>query len=213
MDYIAANGQNECNQAVTQVTINGPTTGLVGPAKTFTAAIEPLIATQPISYVWQATGQTPVTHFGGSISDTVAFTWNSPGQKTITVTAENVFGSAGDTHTVTLTSQVIPATGLTISGPTTGGISTGYSFSATVSPVSATQPFTYLWQATGQAPVNHPGGVGSDSVTFSWTTPGPKTISVSADNGAGPVNDSQTIVISAEAVSETIIYLPLILKS
>ncbi|MCB0156023.1 MAG: hypothetical protein KDF65_14605, partial [Anaerolineae bacterium] len=113
---------------------------------------------------------------------------------------------------ITLTVETIPATGLTLSGPTTGDVATGYSFTATVSPVSATQPFTYVWQATDKAPVSRTGAGGSDSVSFTWDTPGQKTITVSADNGAGPVSASHTMVISAEGLPEKMIYLPLILK-
>jgi PKD domain len=42
----------------------------------------------PITYVWQATGQLPVTNTGG-IRDAVTFTWNAPGVQAVTVTAMN----------------------------------------------------------------------------------------------------------------------------
>ena len=57
-------------------------------------------ATQPITYLWEATGQAAETHTGGGLSDSVAFTWNMTGTKTITVTATNAGGSVTDTHPV-----------------------------------------------------------------------------------------------------------------
>jgi hypothetical protein len=71
--------------------IEGPDSGLVGTSYTFTATTNPLTTTLPISYVWQTAGQPPITHTNG-LTDTAAFSWNTPGQKTITLTVTNGFG-------------------------------------------------------------------------------------------------------------------------
>ncbi len=77
--------------------IGGPMTGVVNTAYTFTAVVNPPTTTVPITYVWEATGQAPLT-ITSNLTSTVTFNWNSVGEKVITVTAENVGGVISDTH-------------------------------------------------------------------------------------------------------------------
>ena len=94
-----------------------------------------------------------------------------------------------------------------ISGPTTGLIQRAYTFTATVSPPDAALPITYEWQATGQPRVLHANGL-SDTVIFTWTTPGVKVVTVLADNDVGAsVGDVHTIM-----VEQYHLYLPIILR-
>ena len=88
--------------APASVAITGPMTGDVGITSSFTATVEPASVTQPLMFEWQATGHVPVAHKSGR-QDTVAFTWwNTPGPKTITVTATNFEGAVSATHAVTI---------------------------------------------------------------------------------------------------------------
>ena len=64
-------------------------TGTVGIPGTFTATVMPISATLPITHVWLATGQTPVTHTAG-VSSTTSFTWDVTGTQTIAVSAMNI---------------------------------------------------------------------------------------------------------------------------
>ncbi len=120
LDAVVANndGMNTVwlNQPMfpTSTILSGPTTGVVGVPYTFEVSVGPLTVTKPITYVWQATGQTPVTHTASvSTMDTVAFTWATTGTHAVTVTARNVAGVVTATHAVTLTatglSEVNPA--------------------------------------------------------------------------------------------------------
>jgi hypothetical protein len=84
------------------VVISGPTTGITETTYIFTADVSPSTAAQPITYVWQASNQSQETHTGGGLSDTVDFTWNITGTQAITVTATNAYGTATDTHTITI---------------------------------------------------------------------------------------------------------------
>ncbi len=181
----------------TEVAIAGPTTGLGGTAYTFTATTAPPTATLvlPITYTWQATGQPPVVHGGAGLSDTVTFTWQVGGIQWITVTAQNQGGTASDTHAITIV--VRPPTGVTIVGPTAGLSGTAYTFTATVSPPTATLPITYTWQATGQPPVVHGGAGLSDTVTFTWQVSGTQQITVTARNWGGTVSDTHLITLQA----------------
>ncbi len=80
------------------VTIAGPAVATSGATYTFTVAHS--MAETPIIYTWQATDQTDVIHTDGEISDSVSFTWNTPGIKELTVTADNAEGTFSCIHNV-----------------------------------------------------------------------------------------------------------------
>ena len=85
----------------TAVTIAGPTTGFTQTSYIFIATASPVTTTLPITYTWEATGQSPVTNTSG-LSDTVTFTWSAIGTQTITVTAMNVVSAVTGTHVITI---------------------------------------------------------------------------------------------------------------
>jgi len=91
----------------TAVTISGPDTGWVGDSQAFTALVEPITTSLPLTYTWQATGQDLVIHTGG-ITDTVTFVWQFPGAQLITVTATNDLASVMDTLIFTITAPFYP---------------------------------------------------------------------------------------------------------
>jgi len=104
--------------------------------------------------------------------------------------------------TVYYTQLPVAPTGVTISGPDAGAVQTEHTFTATVSPVTATKPITYTWQATGQREVLTATDDLDHSVSFAWDTPGTKTISVTVSNGWHSVTDSYTVTISSGIVCE-----------
>ena len=90
----------DCNfPAVTSVEISGPAAGFPDYGYTFSATSNPITATLPITYTWQATGQSPVVQTT-ELSTSIAFGWEITGTKTITVTAENLGSTVMDTHTI-----------------------------------------------------------------------------------------------------------------
>jgi hypothetical protein len=83
-----------CGQAgvvLEEVSLVGAANGLVQTPYTFLANVQPVTTTLPVTYIWQATGQAPVTHTN-TFRDEVSFTWSQPGTKTVTVTARNEEG-------------------------------------------------------------------------------------------------------------------------
>jgi hypothetical protein len=80
----------------------------------------------------------------------------------------------------------VPLSSVTISGPTTGTVNIGYTFTAYISPTTGTGllPVSYVWQASEWNPVTHTGGI-SATVVFTWTRRGAKVIIVTASNGSG----------------------------
>lgn len=89
------------------VSLSGPVTGTAISSITFNATVSPSTATTPITYTWQATGKSLVTHTGGGTSDTIGYAWSTTGPKTITVTATNAFGSATNSRTITIDPSTI----------------------------------------------------------------------------------------------------------
>jgi uncharacterized repeat protein (TIGR01451 family) len=90
------------NEAPSGVSITGPNQGFTNVGYDFTAQVTPVTTTQPITYTWQATGQSAVIHTGGGASDMVNFSWPVAGTKTVTVTANNGFGSVMNTAQITI---------------------------------------------------------------------------------------------------------------
>lgn len=84
-----------------QVTISGAPTGTVGAAYSFTAATASLAATSPLTYIWEATGRPPVTHTN-QLSDTVVFTWLTPGLKVVHVSARNAGGQVTGSYNINI---------------------------------------------------------------------------------------------------------------
>jgi subtilisin family serine protease len=174
------------------VNLTGPALGEVGVTYAFTASVSPITVTRPLTYVWTATGHSPLTRSGG-LSDTVRFAWNSPGSRTVTVTVGNAVGAVTDTHTIALSAT--PPAGVAISGPTQGSAGYPHSFVASTTPVSATRPLTYVWEATGQSPITDTGGL-SATVLFDWAVEGTKRITATVRNVAGTVSDTHAISIT-----------------
>ena len=99
-----------CNETVTEtavvttrigvspatVVISGPTAGRPEILYTFSAAVNPPTATQPIIYAWWPP---PASGQGSAV---VTYTWSTTGVKNITVTATNAGGAASDTHVITI---------------------------------------------------------------------------------------------------------------
>ncbi|MDY7080122.1 MAG: hypothetical protein SXV54_24845 [Chloroflexota bacterium] len=99
-----------------------------------------------------------------------------------------------------------------IDGPSETTLEPGqsYNFSASVSPVSATLPITYTWEASDHAPQTVSGGVTND-INYSWALTGTKYITVTVDNGIGsPVAGYYSVQVQSEVSYD--VYLPLILR-
>ncbi len=109
--------------------------------------------------------------------------------------------------TVSCPADLIKIAGVSLSGAAMGAVNTSYAFTAATQPGTVTQPLTYTWEATDQAPMTRPAGV-SDTVSFTWTTPGPKTITTTVSNSAGTFTATHTITIQQHRLT-----LPLVRKN
>ncbi|MCP4423395.1 MAG: hypothetical protein GY803_02780, partial [Chloroflexi bacterium] len=91
------------------VAINGPANGSVNASYTFMATVSPVETGLPLTYIWEATGQTAVTHTVSSRTDIISFTWPVTGTQTVTVTASKGTAVVSDTHTITINPLPAPA--------------------------------------------------------------------------------------------------------
>ena len=105
---------------------------------------------------------------------------------------------------------VQPPTAVSIAGSTEITVNTAYTFTATVSPISATLPITFYWQATGQLPVTDTDRGVTDTITFTWPsgTTGAQIIIATAANGGASATGTYIAIIAPKKV-----YLPVVIKS
>jgi hypothetical protein len=111
----------------------------------------------------------------------------------------NETATAAVTLTTTVTS--IPLTGVTIDGPTSGYINIPYTFTARIAPPTATLPITCAWSPTPALEE------GCALVTYTWSTTGAKTITVTATNAGGTASDTHPFLVEWRKV-----YLPMVLR-
>ena len=137
------------------VEISGTAEGNAGVSIPFVATVSPSEATTPITYTWEATGQSTIVHVADTV-DEINFTWDDIGSKSITVTASNPGGLVTDTHLIEIGSM-IPI--VTLSGPGVSQVGEASVFTATVVPPDVVQPITYTWQASRQMPITDTGGL------------------------------------------------------
>ena len=189
-------GSFEAATSPTLVTITGPSEGIVGQSYTFTATVEPISTTLPLTYTWQVQGQLPITHTAG-ITDKVSLAWQLPGTQIITVTASNVSGSVSDSHAITITDT--PIEGLTASNDSPTPLGGATTFTATVT--SGTN-VSFTWAFGDDSSGN------GALVTHIYPAAGIYTATVTARNGAG----TQTAWTVATIKLTYRNYLPLILK-
>jgi len=187
------------------LTLTAPITSITGISTTFLATVSPLSAAQPITYVWQASGQPLMTRTGG-LSDSIKFAWSTPGPQTVQVQAINAGGSVSATHRITIES--IALTGVTIAGPTLGSVGVPQPLTATSSPLAASLPITYIWQIGGQPSITHTNKI-SDPLTLRWTEPGLRPITVTASNAVNTVTATHQISIALVAPLSVAITGPL----
>lgn len=103
---------------------------------------------------------------------------------------------------------VISLTELHIAGPTIGTIGVDYTFTATVSPSSATLPIIYDWQPS---PTGGSGTVllpTTHVATYTWHTTGPQTITLTASNDCNTLTQTHTITLQPATL-----LLPLVVRN
>ena len=202
---------------IAQVQVSGIPTATVGSSVVFTATVAPSDATLPITYTWTATDQAPQTQVLDNPTAVLSYTWDTAGTKQVQVQATNAAGSVVSTDTtITISAPTTPiaVAQIALDGADSGVLSSSYSFTATVSPITARVPITFTWQADGQATFTTTLAAQQSSMRYMWLVTGTQRITVTAFNGIGaPVSASRTIAIRSGAAGSTTIYLPFVVGS
>lgn len=138
----------------------------------------------------------PVFEARGTVTATATATWRAPLSGTYLLRAAPAAGSTtGCSAAYELrVDEARAPRAVTLSGPATGQVAEPYTFTARVSPPTATLPITYSWHVPGQVQ----GGVGravTDTVTVAWTAPGTYRLVITATNDAGSVSAAHSVVI------------------
>jgi len=85
-----------------EVTLTGPYIGYNDVPYTFTASVAPLTALLPLTFTWEAAGQTTVVRTIAANTDTMSYAWPTTGTYGITVTAAAVGESAQAWHKIVI---------------------------------------------------------------------------------------------------------------
>jgi immune inhibitor A len=169
-------------QPLQDVAIAGPASLLVDQAGTYTATLLPPDAPNP-QYAWN----------NGATTVTTTYSWNTPGQYTVAVTASNDCGQVTKARQVLVSGECISLTAVTVAGPASLLVGEEGTYLASPQPPTATAP-TYLWSS---------GDVG-DSAVYSWAVPGTYTVTVTASNCQGVVvSGTLPVLVTSECVSLT----------
>jgi PKD repeat protein len=179
------------------VAVGGADAGTVQTDYVFDATTRPLTTTLPLTYTWQATDQVGSSHTA-LLTDSQAFSWQSPGIKTITVTAQNPLGLVTATHRIAI--HYVPLSAVTIGEESRALMGRTTVLRASVSPPTATLPITYTWSPE---PAN---GQGTANAAYTWQSPGVEQITVTASNPAGAASGSRPVTVYIP------VYLPLLVK-
>jgi hypothetical protein len=138
------------------VTIDGPAEGVISTTYAFVAVINPISATQPISYSWSPT---PVSGQGTSA---VSYSWPTTGTKMITVTAEGPANSVSGTLAVSITDTPIVGLAAVNDSPTrlgaltmltatiTGGSNVNYTWAFGDGAIGSGATVSHLYPAVGE---------------------------------------------------------------
>jgi len=159
-------------------------------------------AGEPMTYSWTVTDQDSVSHPGLGITDSLTLNWDTPGIKTVSVTATGGGISASATRTALVFD-------VAASGLAQGELDIAYTFNAAVTPGAAGFPVTYTWEATGLDSITHPNQGVTDAAAFTWSTPGTKTVVVTVTLNGATTQDVHTIDIGGIALDK-FVFLPLV---
>jgi uncharacterized repeat protein (TIGR01451 family) len=84
------------------VTISGPATGVTATDYVFTATVGPA-ATFPLTYTWQASGQTGTqVNVAARLTDTITYNWPATGAETVTVAVSDMMATVTATHVINI---------------------------------------------------------------------------------------------------------------
>ncbi len=208
------------NVSLAEVQLTGSVTGFVQSAYVFTASVSPISTTLPLTYTWQASGQSQIVH-SADWTDTVTYTWNAVGEQTIAVAASNSVGVVTSTHTITIGEAPTPTPTPTVT-PTSTQTSTSTntptatsSATPTLTPsatstatATSTPTFTPTASATPSATPTLTPSTSTTATTTSTPTFTPTASATPTATSTVTPSATPTATPTGPAQSEWRVYLP-----
>ena len=187
VNYINANTCTAVSPTVYNVTVGDlPIPTITGPTPVCVNSIGNVYFTETgmTGYTWTVSAGGTITAGAGTSSITV--TWNTAGPQTVTVNYTNGAGYTAATPTskpITVNSLPVPT--ITGSSPVCIG---------TVGSVYSTEPgmTSYTWVVSAGGTITSGGTATDPTVTITWNTAGPQTVSVNYTNVSGCTAASPT---------------------
>ena len=187
VNYTNPSGCTAATPGVFNVTVNlVPVPTITGSATVCNGSTGIIYSTEPgmSAYTWTVSAGGTIT--AGSGTNTVAVTWNTMGVQIVSVNYTNTNACAAALPTVKSVT-VNPMAAPTLTGPislcqgTTGNIYT-------------TEPGmnSYLWTVSPGGIITAGGTNTSNTITVSWTVPGPQSVNVNYTNVSGCTASSAT---------------------
>jgi uncharacterized protein (TIGR02145 family) len=128
------------------------------------------------NYQWTVSAGGTITAGGGTASNTVTVTWNTPGTQTVSVNFNDGNGCTALTPTInTVTVNPLPVPSL--AGP--GSVC----LNSTGTYITDAGMTNYLWTVSAGGSITS--GLGSNSIDILWSTTGSKTITVNYNDANG----------------------------
>lgn len=162
-DYLRHAVYTEPCAPVSGASIAGPDRVPIGIQGDYGATYTPPEASTPVLYAWN----------NGASGATAAYTWTFAGTYSVAVTVTNACGQAQDTMAVEAFCQ--PLAGAHVAGPSLLLAGQSGSFQAVPEPITASLPLTVTWD----------NGSTGLTTSYSWTTTGTYTLTMTATNPCG----------------------------
>ena len=190
VNYTNPNGCNTPAAKVYNVTVNPlPAVTILGPTTVCAGTAGHVYTTEPgmTGYTWVVSAGGTITAGGTSTRNTVTVTWNTPGPQTVSVNYTNAGGCSAAAPAVSnVTVNPLPVAA--ISGPASVCVSTGGNLFSTAAGMTS-----YVWNVSGGGTITSVGSSSSNSVSVTWSTTGPKSVSASYTNSNGCAGAAATV--------------------
>ena len=176
VNYTNGNGCTAASSTTYNVNVTPlPVPTISGPTPVCAGSINNVYTTQAgmTNYQWIVSSGGTITAGGGAGNNTVTVTWNTAGARTVSVNYTNSNGCTATTpviYNVTVNPLPVP----TITGPS--NVCAGSTGNVYISEPGMTN---YIWTVSAGGAITSGGTSSSNTVTITWNTVGPQTVSVS----------------------------------
>jgi PKD repeat protein len=189
VNYINGNGCTAVNPTIYPVTVNPlPVPVITGPAAICDES-SGVYATETgmTLYTWVVSSGGTITSGGGASDNSVTVLWATPGPQSVSVNYSNSNGcraAAPTVYSVTVNPLPVPV----IAGPSSACFNSTGNLYTTEGGMT-----NYIWTVSAGGTVTSGGTTASNTVTVTWNTSGPQTVSVIYTNGNGCTSSPATV--------------------